>query len=64
MPIVSTSTVPNAGAHPANAQPAIIYKAVWSDQAMVTLTTISTRWGPMLLSNVNESTPVIYSSPV
>jgi hypothetical protein len=60
-PILAVTNVPTT-AHSTPA--AILYTTTFTDQALTSLTTTSTRWGPVLLSVTNESTPVIFASPV
>lgn len=60
-PILSVTNVPTT-AH--STPTAILYTTTFTDQALTSLTTTNTRWGSVVLSRTNESTSVIYSSPV
>jgi hypothetical protein len=42
----------------------IVFTSRFTDVARMSLTSTSTRWGQLLVSQVSESTPVIFSSPV
>lgn len=62
-PVNSTASVVIT-AHSSPFAAPIIFMTKYTDQAQTTLVSTSTRWGPVLVSAVTESTPVIYSSPV
>jgi hypothetical protein len=63
MPVTHTSSVVIT-AHSSPFAAPILYTTTFSDQAVTTLVSTSTRWGPVLVSSVRESTPIIFSFPV
>lgn len=63
MPVSHTAAVILTAHSPSFTAP-IVFVTSFSDQAMVSQVSVSTRWGPMLTSVVNESTSAVFSSPV
>lgn len=62
-PINTTAAVILTAHSPSFTAP-IVFTTSYTDQALTSLTTTSIRWGSVLLSVSNESTPVIFASPV